>query len=110
MNLHGAGNGAHGARADSVLARGLEGRLAQLGMSRQAEVIVRGQIDHVLAVEGALRGLLVLEHAQFEMRALGFEFIELIGEVRKRIGARDGGHECLTNLLPQMNAGLQISV
>ena len=77
MDLHGAGDGAHRARSHAVLARGLERRLAQLGMRGQAEVIVRGEVDDLLAVEGADGGLLVLEHAQFEVRAFGFEFVEL---------------------------------
>ena len=35
--------------------------------------------------------LLVVEHAQAEVRALGLEIVELVGEVRKRVGAGGGG-------------------
>ena len=91
MDLHGAGDGAHRARSHAVLAGGFERRLAQLGMRGQAEIIVRGQVDDLLAVEGADRRLLVFEHAQVEVRALGFEIVELVGQVGKRIGAGGGG-------------------
>ena len=60
-------------------------------MRGQAEVIVRSQVDDLLAVEGADRGLLVVEHAQAEVGALGFELVELVGQVRKRVGAGGGG-------------------
>ena len=75
MDLHGAGDGAHRARADPVLARRFEGGLAQLGMGGQAEVIVRSEIDNLLAVEGAHRRLLVIKHAQFEVGALLLEVV-----------------------------------
>ncbi len=93
VDFHGAGDGAHRARSDAVLAGGFERGLAQLGMRGQAEVIVRGQVDDFLAVEGADRGLFIVEDAQAEVRALGFEIVELVGEVGKRIGAGGGcGH------------------
>ena len=88
VDLHGAGNGAHRARSHAILAGGFERRLAQLGMRGQAEIIVRRKVDDFLAVEGADGSLLVVEHAQAEMRALGLELVELVGEIRKRIGSR----------------------
>ncbi len=63
-----------------IFARSFERGLAQLGMRGQAKIIVGGEIDDFFAVEGADRGLLVFEHAQLEVRALGLEFVELIGE------------------------------
>ena len=75
VDLHGAGDGAHGARSDAILARGLKRRFAQLGMRRKAEVIVGGKVDDLLAVESADRRLLVIQHAQLEVRALGLEFV-----------------------------------
>ena len=80
VDLHGAGNGAHGARSDSVFAGRFERGFAQFGMGGEAEVVVRGEIDDPLAVKGAERSLLVFEHAQLEVRALGLEFVELIGQ------------------------------
>ena len=55
VDLHGAGDGAHRARSDAVFARGFERRLAQLGMRGQAQIIVRREVDDLLAVEGADR-------------------------------------------------------
>ena len=96
VDLHGAGDGAHGARTDAVLARGFEGGFAQFGMGRQAQVIVGGDVDDLLAVEGAQRRLLVVEHAQLEVGALLLQFVELVGEVRQGIGASARGcHEGL---------------
>ena len=66
---------------------------AQLGMRGQPQVVVGGEVDDLLAVEGADRGLLVVEHAQLEVRALLLEFVQLVGEKRERIGAGGGSHE-----------------
>ncbi len=62
-------------------------------MRGQPQIIVRRQVDDLLAVERADRRLLVLQHAQLEVRAFGFEFVELAGEIRERVGAGCGGHE-----------------
>ena len=44
-------------------------------------------------------GLLVLEHAQAEMCALGLEVVELVSQIRKRIGADCAGcHLALSEL------------
>ena len=80
VERHGAGDRAHRARPDAILACRLQRRLAQLGMGGQAEVVVGRKVDDRLAVEGANRRLLVFEHAQVEVRALLFEFVELVGE------------------------------
>ncbi len=80
VDLHGAGDGAHRARADAVLLRGFERGFAQLGMGRQAEIVVGGEVDDLLAVEGADRRLLVVEHAQLEVGALLLQVVELVGE------------------------------
>ena len=61
-------------------------------MRGQSQVIVGGEVDDLLAVERADRRLLVVEHAQLEVRALGLEFVELVGEVGERIGAGCCGH------------------
>jgi hypothetical protein len=60
-------------------------------MRCQAKIIVRSQVDDSLAVEGADRGLLVVEDAQIEMSAFGLKLVELVGQVRKRIGSGAGG-------------------
>jgi len=81
MDFHGAGNGAHRARANPVLARSFECCFAQLGMRGQAEIIVGSKIDYFLAVESAQRCLLIVKHAKPEMRAFGLEIVELVGKV-----------------------------
>src|SRR5712692_2496270 len=60
-------------------------------MRGQPQIIVRGQVYDLLAVEGADGRLFVLEHAQTEVRAFGLEVVKLLGEIRKRIGACSGG-------------------
>ena len=85
VNAHGAGDGAHRARADAVLARGLQRGLAQLGVGRQAEIVVGGQVDHLPAVEMADRRLLVVQYAQAEVGSFllqAVEFFAKIGELR----------------------------
>ena len=64
-------------------------------MRSQSQIIVRRQVDDLLAIESADRRLLVVEHAKLEVRALGLEFVELIGEIRERIGAGCSGHDSL---------------
>src|SRR6185437_10198410 len=62
-------------------------------MRGQSQVIVGGDVDHVLTVKGALGRLLIVQNAQTEMRALGFEFVHLICEVGKlRARTSDWGH------------------
>ena len=60
---------------------GLERRFAQLGMRGQPQVIVRREVDDMLAVDRGLRRLLILQHAQLKVRAFLFEFVHLVGEV-----------------------------
>src|SRR5208283_1975230 len=93
VDAHGAGNRSHRARSDAEFACSLKRRLAQLGMRRQPKVIVRSKIDDLLAVKRADRSLLILQHAQLEVRTLGLEFIELIGKKGERIGAGGSRHE-----------------
>ena len=95
VDLHRPGDGADGARADAELARRFQRRFAQLGMRGQSQIIVRREVDDFLAVESADGRLLVVEHAQLEVRALGLEFVELVGEVGERVGAGCGGHGSL---------------
>src|SRR4051794_8205690 len=59
-------------------------------MRRQTEVIIGSKVDDVLAVEGALRRLLVAEDAQLEVGALFLELVELLAEISKlRAGGLD---------------------
>ncbi len=92
MNFHRARDGTYSARSNAIFARGFKRRFAKFRMRREPEVIVRGKVDDPLAVEGTDRRLLVIKDAQLEVRAFGFEFVELIGQERQRIGARGSGH------------------
>ena len=90
--FHGARDRAHRARPDAILARRFQRRFPQFGMSGEAQVIVRGKIDNPLAIESAHRRLLVIQHAQREVRALSPKFVQLVSQKRKRIGASGSRH------------------
>ena len=71
---------------------------AQLGVRRQPEVVVGREVDDLLAVEGAHRPLLILQHTQLEVRAFLLQVVELVGEEGERVGASGGGcHESPRN-------------
>ena len=101
VDAHGAGDGAHGARAHAEGARGGQRGFNELGVVGQAEIVVAGEVDDLFAVVVADRGLLVVEHAQLEVGALGAEVVEHGGEIGKlrtrgklRAGAvRHGKHQ-----------------
>src|SRR3984893_5325383 len=99
VDFHRARDGANGARSDTVFARSFKRRFAQFGMRREPKVIVRGKVDDSLAIEGTDRSLLVIKNAQLEVRALGFQFVELIGQERNRMWLRGSGHESLGSVL-----------
>ena len=66
---------------------------SKLGVVAEAEVVVDGEVDDLLAVVGADGGLLVVEHAQFEVGAALRELVELGGEVGELgAGGGRGGH------------------
>ena len=65
-------------------------------MRRKAEIIVRGEINDALAIEGAKWRLLIVKHAQIEVRAFGSEVVELVTQEGERISA--GGSGCHGNL------------
>ena len=67
VDAHGAGDGADGSGAYAVFFRGGDGGFAELGVIAEAEVVVGGEVDDLLAVVGADGGLLVVEHAQLEV-------------------------------------------
>ena len=54
----------------------LDRPLAQPRMRRQAEIVVRGEVDDRAAVEGRVRALLVLEHPQVAVDALRLERVD----------------------------------
>ena len=62
-------------------------RLAQLGMRRQPEIVVRGEIDDRAMVERGVRLLLAVEHTQTTIETLRLERFQLVREIPQRIGA-----------------------
>jgi hypothetical protein len=64
MQGHGAGDGADRARADAERLDRLARPLAQQRVRRQAEVVVRRQVDHRSVIEFRARLLLAVEHTQ----------------------------------------------
>ena len=94
VDLHGAGDGADGSGADAVFFGRLDGGFAELGVGRQTEIVVGGEIDDLLAVVVADGRLHVVEDAELEVGALLLQVIELRGEVLELRALRErGGHE-----------------
>ena len=85
-------DGAHRARTHAIFLGRRNGRFAQLGMRRQPQVIVRRQVDDVLAVNRTLRRLLILKHTQIEVRAFLLEFVHLVGKVGELWAGRGRWH------------------
>ena len=99
VDLHGSGDGADGSGADAVVFGGLDGGFAEFGVGGEAKVVVGGEVDDLLAVVVTDGRLHVVENAQLEVGALGFEVVELRGEVLElgALGER-GGHKRLPRL------------
>ena len=75
--------------ADTERARRFQRTFAQSGMRRQAQIVVRGQVDDLALVERGRRLLLALENAQSPVQALLFERVELGGEIGERVATHD---------------------
>ena len=95
MDSHGAGDRAHGARANPILLSSRERSLPQLRVSSQPKIVIRGKIDDLLAVKRTHRLLFVFEYTQFEVCPFCFELIDVIGEERKRIDAGCCRHDTI---------------
>ena len=91
VQRHGAGDGADGAGADAELAHGFDGGFAQLGMGGESEVVVGGEVDHLLAVEARFGGALRFQDAQALVGAFRAPLFELVVKVRERIGSDSSG-------------------
>ena len=70
VNLHGAGDRPDGSGADAQLLQRRERFLLQLRMRRQAEVVVRREVDDLAAVDLRARSLRLVEHTQVAVEAL----------------------------------------
>src|SRR5579872_350788 len=85
MQRHSAGDGAHGARPCAILTRGFYRRFNELGMRGQPEIVVRGQIDDLSAIEARFGGAGRFENTQTLVCARLPPGLELGAEVRERI-------------------------
>ena len=85
VQAHGAGNRPHRARPHAILARGFDGRLPQLRMGGQPEVVIGGQVDDILAVKARFRRALRFQHPQPLVRAFPLPLFQLIVKIRERI-------------------------
>ena len=99
VDLHGAGDGADGSGADAEFARRFQSSFAEARVRGQSEIVVAGEVDDALAVVGADRFLLVVQHAELEVGAARFQVVELLGEVAE-LGTSGGrGGHCLLLML-----------
>ena len=90
VDVHGAGDGADRAGADAERAGRLQRLFAQLRMRRQAEVVVRREIDDLAVIERGLVALFAIENPEMAVQALLFERVEFAGQVGERVGAHSG--------------------
>jgi hypothetical protein len=85
VDRHGAGDGPHRSGSHAEIRDGLDGFLNQLRMSRQPEIVVRGEIDDGSSVEMGRRLLPVLEHPERAIETLLSQRVELCTEITKRV-------------------------
>ena len=79
VDFHGAGDRAHRAGADAERRRSpSSAALAQPRMRRQAEIVVRRQVDDRFVIDRRVRLLLVLENPQLAVQLLFLEGVELV--------------------------------
>ena len=87
VQLHGAGDGAHGTRPDAQVAGGPERRLDEVGVRGEAEVVVRGEADDGAAVHDRARRLRAAHDAQRAVEGLRLQVGDLIAQVGQGVGS-----------------------
>ena len=65
---------------------GRERRFDEMWMGGQAQVVVRGQADHGLAVDHRVDGLRRAHLAQRPVEVLGAQLVEFVAQVAERVG------------------------
>src|SRR4030095_1095753 len=90
MDAHGSGDRADGPRSHTEHSRRFERAFAQLRVRRQAKVVVGGQINDGVVVERSVGFLFAIEYSESPVQALGFETVQLFGEIPQRISAHGG--------------------
>ena len=90
VEAHGAGDGAHRARAGAEPLDRIERRRPQLRMGVEPEVVVRAQRDDLAPVDDAAALLLALDHAQPPIQALRLQLLDLGVEEGERVPCAGG--------------------
>jgi hypothetical protein len=85
VNRHRACDGPNRARPNAKAGDGLHRTFPQPRMRRQAEVVVRGEVDDRLMVDRGGGLLFAVENAQPSIQTGLFERVELLPEIRERI-------------------------
>src|SRR5208337_4366906 len=76
VDRHGAGDGAHRAGAYAPFLDRFQGARAELGVSGQPQVVVRGKVDDLAAIEPGDGKLLGFEHAQLLVELLLAQLVQ----------------------------------
>ena len=87
VHFHRARDRPHRSGPDTEAPDRFERALAQLGMGRQAEIVVRRQVDYRCVIERRVGLLLAIENPQVTVKILFLEAIELLAEVGQWVGA-----------------------
>ena len=78
---HGPGDRSHGARTGPVLHGRLRRGFLELRMRRQAQVVVRGEVDDVAAVEPRPGGLLAFQDPRMQCGPGSVQLLELFPQI-----------------------------
>ena len=90
VELHRAGDRPDGAAADAQVTDGGQGRLDQMRMGGQAQVVVGGEADDRPTVHDRVRRLPSVEDPHRAVEGLGAQVVDLVVEVGEGIGS--GAH------------------
>ncbi len=83
VQAHGAGDGPNRAGACAVASRGVDLGFDQLGMIRETQIVVRGEIDYFFAVESRDRFARGFEFAQM-LKGSGFSSVRPVVRLNSR--------------------------
>src|SRR5947209_6336101 len=89
MKGHGTGHHAHRPCSDTQLLGGPDGGGDHLGVEAEAEVVVRGQVDHATAVNDRLGALCFLQHDRVQTAPDPLDLVDLL---HKKVPGLRGGH------------------
>ena len=99
VHRHRSGDCPHGAGPDTEVADGGQGGLPEPRVVGQPQVVVRGQADDPLPVNGGDRALRGAHHAKGPVQVAFAECRELIPEESEGIGAGRAGHQFVQSMI-----------